>query len=197
MELYASAADRISQSSSPLMGKRLSTSHRHWSRYLLQKLLKKSYCYWKLKLLEHQEMPLKENGQLAQGQKCRVHIKCMEESTKKDDCVKKFKVLNNFFNTLQLSILYRNVNRKALKRLLFFDSVVFQQHILIISPQALHPGRLKSGINFALEPQWTYIWMGLYPDGSLLGILRHHIFVKSYVHFCISCYSLQTCILSY
>ena len=138
-------------------------------------------------------MPLKENGQLAQGQKCRVHIKCMEESTKKDDCVKKFKVLNNFFNTLQLSILYRNVNRKALKRLLFFDSVVFQQHILIISPQALHPGRLKSGINFALEPQWTYIWMGLYPDGSLFGILRHHIFVKSYVHFCISCYSLQTC----
>ena len=138
-------------------------------------------------------MPLKENGQLALGQKYRVHIKCMEESTKKDDCVKKFKGLNNFFDTLQLSILYGNVNRKALKRLLFFDSVLFQQHILIISPQALYPGGLKSGINFALEPQWTYIWMGLYPDGSLLGILRHHIFVKSYVHFCITCYSLQTC----
>ena len=46
------------------------------------------------------------------------------------------KGLNNFFNTLQLSILYRNINRKALKRLLFFNSVVFEQHILIISPGA-------------------------------------------------------------
>ena len=36
---------------------------------------------------------------------------------------KKLKGLNMFFNTL--SLFYRNINRKALKRLLFFYSVVF------------------------------------------------------------------------
>ena len=62
--------------------------------------------------------------------------------TKKAICAKKLKGLNNFFNAPKLSILYRNMNRKALKRLLFVDSVVFQQLILIISP-------------------WTYISIGL------------------------------------
>ena len=31
----------------------------------------------------------------------------------------------------------------------------------------LYPGELKSGINFALEPEWAHIWVGLYPGGSL------------------------------
>ena len=31
----------------------------------------------------------------------------------------------------------------------------------------LYPGGLKSGINFALEPEWAHIWVGLYPGGSL------------------------------
>ena len=54
----------------------------------------------KLKLLDHQEMPLKENLHSSEGQKYRVHIKCMEESTKKDICVKKLKGINIFSNTL-------------------------------------------------------------------------------------------------
>ena len=62
-----------------------------------------------------------------EGLKHRVHIKCMEDSTKKAICAKKLKRLNNFFNTLQLFILRSNINRKALKRLLFFDPVIFQQ----------------------------------------------------------------------
>ena len=44
---------------------------------------------------------------------------------KKVSAQKKVKGLDNFFNTLKLSILYRNINKKALKKLLFFDSVVF------------------------------------------------------------------------
>ena len=35
-----------------------------------------------------------------EGLKHRVHIKCMEDSTKKAICAKKLKRLNNFFNTL-------------------------------------------------------------------------------------------------
>ena len=26
----------------------------------------------------------------------------------------------------------------------------------------VYPGGLKSGINFALEPEWAYIWVGFY-----------------------------------
>ena len=46
------------------------------------------------------EMLLKENGYSAEGQKYRIHIKCIEKSTKKVICAKKSKELNNFFNTL-------------------------------------------------------------------------------------------------
>ena len=64
-------------------------------------------------------MSLKENGYSAEGYKYRVHIKCMKESTKKAISAKKIKGLNIFINTLWLSILYRNINRKTLKGLLF------------------------------------------------------------------------------
>ena len=37
---------------------------------------------------------------------------------------------------------------------------------------ALCAGGIKSGINFALEPEWAYIQVGLYPGGTLFGILR-------------------------
>ena len=57
-------------------------------------MAKKRYCHWKLKLLDHQEILLKENRHSAKGQKYRVHIKCMEESTEKVTCVKKLKGLN-------------------------------------------------------------------------------------------------------
>ena len=43
------------------------------------------------------------------------------------------------------TILYRNINKKALKRLHFFDSVVFQQHILILSPSTYIRVGLKAG----------------------------------------------------
>ena len=35
----------------------------------------------------------------------------------------------------------------------------------------LYPGGHKSGIYFALEPEWIYIRMGLYPGGPLFQIL--------------------------
>ena len=53
------------------------------------------------------------------------------------------------------------MNRKALKSLLFFDYVVFEQHILIISPWT-YIWWLKSRVNFALELEWAYIWVGPY-----------------------------------
>ena len=37
----------------------------------------------------------------------------------------------------------------------------------------LYPGGLKSVINFSLEPEWSYIQLGLYPGGPLFGILRY------------------------
>ena len=36
----------------------------------------------------------------------------------------------------------------------------------------LHPGGLKSGIKFALEPERTYIWVGQYLGVPLIGFLR-------------------------
>ena len=36
----------------------------------------------------------------------------------------------------------------------------------------LYLGGLESGINFALEPEWAYIRVGLHPGGLLFGILR-------------------------
>ena len=36
----------------------------------------------------------------------------------------------------------------------------------------LYPVGVKSGINFALEPEWAYIRMSLYPDEPLFGILQ-------------------------
>ena len=30
----------------------------------------------------------------------------------------------------------------------------------------LYAGGFKSEIDFALEPGWTYIWVGLYPEGG-------------------------------
>ena len=67
-------------------------------------------------------MLLKENGYSEEGQKYRVHIKCMDESTK------------------QIKV---------------------------------YPGGLKRGRNFALEPEWTDIQVGLYPGGPLFGILQY------------------------
>ena len=78
----------------------------------------------------------------------------MKESTKKAICAKKLKELNIFFNTLQLSTLHKNINKKILERLLFFDSVCFSQHILKLG---LYPGGVKSGMNFTLEPEWAFI----------------------------------------
>ena len=43
-------------------------------------------------------------------------------------------------------------------------------------PMGLCPGGLKSGINFALEPDWAYIWVGLSSGGSLSEILRYSSF---------------------
>ena len=40
----------------------------------------------------------------------------------------------NYLYFILYTILYRNINKKALKRLHFFDSVVFQEQILILSP---------------------------------------------------------------
>ena len=37
----------------------------------------------------------------------------------------------------------------------------------------LYPGGLKRGIDFALEPEWAYIWVDLYPGGSLFATLRY------------------------
>ena len=54
-----------------------------WLKYLIQKWIKKRCSHWKLKLLDHQEMPLKENGCSVEEWKYHVHIKCVEESTKK------------------------------------------------------------------------------------------------------------------
>ena len=45
------------------------------------------------------EMPLKENRYSVEGSN-RVHVKCMEESTKKAICAKKLKGLLDFFNAL-------------------------------------------------------------------------------------------------
>ena len=41
----------------------------------------------------------------------------------------------------------------------------------------LCPDGLKNGINFAIEQEWAYIEVGLYPGGSLLEILQY---LKSY-----------------
>ena len=35
-----------------------------------------------------------------------------------------------------------------------------------------YPGGLKSGISFALEPEWAYVRVGLYPGGPLFGICK-------------------------
>ena len=45
---------------------------------------------------------------------------------------------------------------------------------------SLYPGGLKSGINFALEPEWGYIRVGLYTGGPLFTILRY-IIHKSWI----------------
>ena len=37
----------------------------------------------------------------------------------------------------------------------------------------VYPGGLKRGRNFALEPEWTNIQVGLYPGGPLFGILQY------------------------
>ena len=37
----------------------------------------------------------------------------------------------------------------------------------------VYPGGLKRGRNFALEPEWTDIQVGLYPGGPLFGILQY------------------------
>ena len=37
----------------------------------------------------------------------------------------------------------------------------------------LCPDGLKNGINFAIEQEWAYIEVGLYPGGSLLEILQY------------------------
>ena len=39
----------------------------------------------------------------------------------------------------------------------------------------LYAGGFKSEIDFALEPGWTYIWVGLYPDGPFFEILRYFV----------------------
>ena len=33
---------------------------------------------------------------------------------------------------------------------------------------SVYSGGLKSGINFELEPEWTYIWVGLYWNFKVL-----------------------------
>ena len=52
------------------------------AKILAPGMAKKRCSHWKLKLLDHQEMPLKENGYSAEGYKYCLQIKCMEESTK-------------------------------------------------------------------------------------------------------------------
>ena len=37
----------------------------------------------------------------------------------------------------------------------------------------LYSGGLKSRINFALEPEWTYIRVDVYPSAPLFGVLRY------------------------
>ena len=37
----------------------------------------------------------------------------------------------------------------------------------------LHSGGLKSRTNFALEPEWAYIRVDLYPSAPLFGVLRY------------------------
>ena len=39
-------------------------------------------------------------------------------------------------------------------------------------PMNQYLGGFKSGINFALEPEWVYIRVSLYPGGPLFVILR-------------------------
>ena len=57
---------------------------------------------------------------------------------------------------------YRNINRRALKKLLFFRLGGLSATHPDYKPLGLYPGVLKSGINFALEPERAYIWVGLY-----------------------------------
>ena len=47
----------------------------------------------------------------------------------------------------------------------------------------LNLGELKSGINFALEPEWAYIRVGLYPGVPLYRILRYFIFHNLFCSF--------------
>ena len=41
-------------------------------------------------------------------------------------------------------------------------------------PMSLCPSRLKSGRNFALEPDWAYIRVGLY--SGFFGMQKRHLF---------------------
>ena len=38
---------------------------------------------------------------------------------------------------------------------------------------SLYPGGLKRGIKSALEPEWTFIRVGLFPGRPLFEILRY------------------------
>ena len=40
----------------------------------------------------------------------------------------------------------------------------------------LYPGGLKNGINFALEPEWAYIRVGLYSEFYGINIINITIF---------------------
>lgn len=94
----------------------------------------------------------------------------MEELNKKANCAKKIKdTKSSFFNTLLLSILYRNKNRKGLKRFFFFDSCGLLTTHSEYKPIGLYSRGLKSGINSELGSKWPYIWVGLYLDGPLFG----------------------------
>ena len=80
------------------------------------------------------------------------------------------KLKKNSLYFILYTILYRNINRKALKRLLFFRLCELLTTHHDFKPMDLYPCGLKSGIIFSLEPGWACIRVGLY--SSFYGNLR-------------------------
>ena len=85
----------------------------------------------------------------------------MEKSIKKAVCAKKIKGINDFL--ILCSFLYF-INISTERRLKDCFSLTLWSLTTHpdFKPIDLYPCGLKRGINFALEPEWAYIWVGLY-----------------------------------
>ena len=90
-----------------------------------------------------------------------THIKCVEKSI---NCLRK-KIKRNNFLILCSFLYFIGIQTE---RFMIAEMIAFLRlcGLLTTHPDFksidLYPRRLKSGINFALEPEWAYTWVGLY-----------------------------------